>query len=431
MPLPERVLVAALQRFTLQGSLLLRLPGGAEIRCGPGGSPSGGMHLRTPKAVRRLILDPGLALGELYMDGEAEPIEGDLHALLEVLTLNQALAGDPAFGRVMEALRLPLRRLNQINPARIALRRISHHYDVDGEVYRRFLDADQQYSCAYFETGAETLEAAQEAKKRLIANKLLLDRPGLEVLDIGCGWGGMALTLARDYGARVHGITLSEAQLQVARARAAAAGLTHRVSFELLDYRAWTRPMDRVLSIGMVEHVGINHYRRYFRQIGRILREDGVALVHGIGRSGGPGITNPWIARHIFPGGYSPALSEVLPAVESSGLWMTDLEILRLHYAMTLAHWRARFAANRTAIAALHDERFCRMFEFYLSGSEFAFRNGGHMVWQMQLAHRPEAVPLTRDYLAAAAQGVPAGAPAWHFGPELDDGEEDGGRVLV
>lgn len=429
MSLSDRMLSAALRRFTVQGGLLLRLPDGSEVRCGPGGTPSGGMHLRTRSAVRRLLLDPGLALGELYMDGEAEPIEGDIHALLEVLTLNQDLVGDPAFGRVMEWLRLPLRRLTQINPARIARHRVSHHYDVDGEVYRRFLDTDQQYSCAYFPTGTETLEAAQEAKKRLIARKLLLDRPGLDVLDIGCGWGGMALTLAREHGARVHGITLSEAQLQVARKRAAAAGLADRATFELMDYRAWTRPMDRVLSIGMVEHVGINHYRGYFRQIGRILREDGVALVHGIGRSGGPGTTNAWLARHVFPGGYSPALSEVVPAVEHSGLWMTDLEILRLHYAMTIVHWRARFAANREAIAALHDERFCRMFEFYLSGSEFAFRNGGHMVWQMQLAHRPDAVPLTRDYLAA--KGVPAGAPAWHLDAHPEGGEKDGGRILV
>lgn len=429
MPLAERMLKAALQRFTVQGSLLLRMPDGSESRCGPGGTPSGGMHLRTRNAVRRLLFDPGLALGELYMDGEVEPIAGDLHALLEVLTLNQGFVGDPAFGRVMEWLRQPLRRLGQINPARIARRRVSHHYDVDGEVYSRFLDADRQYSCAYFPTGTETLEAAQAAKKRLIARKLLLDRPGLEVLDIGCGWGGMALTLARDHGARVHGITLSEAQLQVARARAAAAGLADRVTFELLDYRAWTRPMDRVLSIGMVEHVGINHYRRYFRQIARILREDGVALVHGIGRSGGPGTTNAWIKRYIFPGGYSPALSEVLPAVERSRLWMTDVEILRLHYATTLAHWRARFAANRPSIAALHDERFCRMFEFYLSGSEFAFRNGGHMVWQMQLAHRLDSVPLTRDYLLG--EGVPANAPAWQFQPDVNGGESDGGRLLV
>jgi cyclopropane-fatty-acyl-phospholipid synthase len=247
--------------------------------------------------------------------------------------------------------------------------------------------------------GRETLEQAQLAKKRHIAAKLKLDRPGLEVLDIGCGWGGMALTLARDYGAQVTGITLSREQLAIARARAEAMGLAGQVRFELMDYRVWTRPMDRIVSVGMVEHVGINHFGAYFGAIARILREDGVALVHGIGRKEGPGVTNPWINRYIFPGGYSPAVSEVIPAVEKAGLWITDIEILRLHYALTLREWSRRFAAHRDEIRARHGERFCRMFEFYLAGSESAFRQGGHMNWQVQLARTVDALPLTRGYM--------------------------------
>ena len=274
-----------------------------------------------------------------------------------------------------------------------------------------------QYSCAYFPTGGETLEEAQALKKRHIAAKLHLDRPGLEVLEIGCGWGGMALTLSREWGARVTGITLSTEQLEAARARAAAEGLADRVRFELADYRSWDRPVDRVLSVAMFEAVGIAHYRGFFAAVRHVNDPYGepVALVHSVGRSGGPGATNPWLAKYIFPGGYSPALSEVLPAVERSGLLATDLEVLRGHYARTIAHWRARFAANRDDAARLYDERFCRMFEFYLAGCELAFSRMGHMNWQLQLARRQDALPPTRDYMldaewAAAARSAAAGA---------------------
>jgi cyclopropane-fatty-acyl-phospholipid synthase len=279
---------------------------------------------------------------------------------------------------------------------------VAHHYDLNGRLYSLFLDRDRQYSCAYFPTGSETLEEAQAAKKRHIAAKLKLDRPDLSVLDIGCGWGGMALTLARDYGARVTGITLSAEQLAEARARAAAAGLADRVTFELMDYRAMQRRFDRIVSVGMFEHVGVGHYRTFFRKLRACLEPDGVALLHTIGRSDGPNSTNSWIARYIFPGGYSPALSEIMPHVERAGLVTTDIEILRLHYAETLRHWRRRFAANRDAIAALYDERFCRMFEFYLAGSELAFRHQGLVNFQIQLSREQTAVPLTRDYIARA-----------------------------
>jgi cyclopropane-fatty-acyl-phospholipid synthase len=226
------------------------------------------------------------------------------------------------------------------------------------------------------------------------------------VLEIGCGWGGLALTLARDWGARVTGITLSTEQLEWARARAEEEGLADRVHFELRDYRDWDRPVDRVLSVAMFEAVGLAHYRRFFEVVRRSLKEDGVALVHSIGRSKGPGSTNAWLAKYIFPGGYSPALSEVIPAVERSGLLVTDIEILRGHYARTLAHWRWRFAANRDAIASIHDERFCRMFEFYLAGCELAFSRGGHMNWQLQLTRRENALPATRDYMWEAERNM-------------------------
>ncbi|WP_408902153.1 class I SAM-dependent methyltransferase [Rhodovarius crocodyli] len=399
----QTLIRSVLGNFTRQGRLNLRLPDGTTVALGPpgeaGSAPVAGMHLKTANAIRRLVLDPAMAFGELYMDGEIEPLDCSIHDLLRLLTLNQAIAGDPGLGRWLDRLRRLARRSVQLNPAGRSKRNVAHHYDLNGQLYAFILDEDRQYSCAYFRTGRETLEEAQRDKKRHIAAKLRLDRPGLEVLDIGCGWGGMALTLARDHGARVTGVTLSEEQLAHARARAQAEGLQDRVRFELMDYRAWDRPVDRVVSVGMVEHVGINHFATYFGTIARHLKEDGVALVHGIGRSDGPGTTNPWMQKYIFPGGYSPALSEVVPAVEKAGLWVTDIEVLRLHYARTLAEWRARFLLHREEIKALYDERFCRMFEMYLSGSEFAFRHGGHMVWQVQLARRVDALPLTRDYM--------------------------------
>jgi cyclopropane-fatty-acyl-phospholipid synthase len=299
--------------------------------------------------------------------------------------------------------------LVQYNPVGRSRRNVAHHYDLNGRLYSLFLDRDRQYSCGYFPRGDETLEEAQAAKKRHIAAKLCLDRPGLRVLDIGCGWGGMALTLAREFGAEVTGITLSREQLTEARARAAAEGLEGRVKFELLDYRSITGTFDRIISVGMFEHVGVVHYRSFFETVARCLRSDGVALVHAIGRGDGPGSTNAWLRKYIFPGGYSPALSEVLPPIEQSRLFVTDVEILRLHYAETLRHWRRRFAANQDAIAALYDDRFCRMFEFYLAASELTFRRHGHMVWQVQLAHHHAAVPLTRDYIDAAETGRPLG----------------------
>jgi len=409
------LLHAILARLIHRGRLTVQYPSGRLRHYSGSPGPEASMVLRSRRAERRLVLNPALALGELYMDGEVEPLGCGIYELLDVLVSNVWSGGG---GHPMEAfnarLRKIRRRLDQLNPAGRAKRNVAHHYDLNGRLYALFLDRDRQYSCAYFPTGQETLEEAQAAKKRHIAAKLRLDRPDLEVLDIGCGWGGMALTLAQDWGARVTGITLSEEQLQVARQRAEEAGLSHRVRFELMDYRAWDRKVDRIVSVGMFEHVGIDHYRTFFRMVRNALKPDGVALIHAIGRSSGPASTNPWLAKYIFPGGYSPSLSEVLPAAEKSGLWVTDIEILRLHYAETLRHWRRRFAANRDAILSLYDERFCRMFEFYLAGCELAFRRTDHMNWQMQLTPAVDTLPLTRDYMfeaeraAKAKQAVPA-----------------------
>ncbi len=405
----QRTLDAILRRFVCVGQLTVRWPNGQRTTYAgpPDSGPSAGIVIADARTIRRLVLNPTLAMGEAYMDGGLVPDGCGIYDVIEVLALNvMANAKGHPIARLRSTLGVIRRRIDQYNPAYRARRNVAHHYDLNGRLYSLFLDRDRQYSCAYFPTGNETLEEAQIAKKRHIAAKLCLDRPDLTVLDIGCGWGGMALTLARDHGARVTGITLSTEQLNEARARAAAEGLTDRVSFELLDYRAMDRTFDRIVSVGMFEHVGVVHYREFFDTIGRCLKPDGVALLHAIGRSDGPGFTNPWIAKYIFPGGYCPALSEVVPRVEKSGLFATDIEILRLHYAETLRNWRRRFIANRDTIAAIYDERFCRMFEFYLCGSEIAFRREGHMVFQIQLAHQQTAVPLTREYIIETERRV-------------------------
>ena len=287
---------------------------------------------------------------------------------------------------------------------------MAHHYDLSYDLYRRFLDADMQYSCAYFPYPGASLEEAQAAKKAHLAAKLNLG-PGQKLLDIGSGWGGLGLTLAEHIpDGQVLGVTLSQEQLAVARARAEAKGENSRVRFELCDYRDVTGPFDRIVSVGMFEHVGRPHYQEFFDHIARLLAEDGVALIHSIGRRNPPGITQPWIAKYIFPGGYIPALSEVLPAIERAGLWVTDIEILRLHYAETLREWRKRFNAQRAEIAEIYDERFCRMWDSYLACSEVGFRHVGMMNFQVQLTKRVDALPLTRDYIAEAE--APCGAPS-------------------
>ncbi len=366
--------------------------------------PEVSIRLHDRALHRRLTFNPFLSLGEAYMAGTLTVEQGSLYEFMDICAANSLHVFRSPLGRALTFGQTLLRHLHQYNPVPRAQANVAHHYDLSDRLYDLFLDRDRQYSCAYFTHPHADLEQAQADKKRHLAAKLLL-RPGVRVLDIGSGWGGLALSLAEAGAAEVVGITLSEHQLAVSRERARRCGLADRVRFELCDYRKQTGTFDRIVSVGMFEHVGVGHYPEFFRVIGDLLAEDGVALLHAIGRMDGPGATNPWIRKYIFPGGYSPALSEVLPVVERQGLWVTDIEILRLHYAETLRLWRQRFTANRAQIAALYDERFCRMWEFYLVASELAFRRLGHMVFQMQLARRQDAVPLTRDYITDWERG--------------------------
>jgi cyclopropane-fatty-acyl-phospholipid synthase len=384
-----------------EGSLTAILPGGRQVHYGTD-EPNVTIRLADWRAVAELALDPDLKLGELYMDGRLTVENGSAADLLALLMHNLSLSRPTGLHRLSRLLRTATRKIAQFNPASRAKKNVAQHYDLSGELYAKFLDRDRQYSCAYFPRGDETLEEAQIAKKRHIAAKLLLDRPGLRVLDIGCGWGGLALDLARDAGANVLGVTLSEEQIAVARERSEKARLSDRCRFELVDYRALSGTYDRIVSVGMFEHVGVPHYPQFFAKVRQLLADDGVMLLHTIGRLDGPGATNPWIAKYIFPGGYVPSLSEATRAVEKSGLLVTDIEILRLHYAKTLAEWQRRFNAQRAEIARLYDERFCRMWEFYLAGAEMAFRYDNEVVFQIQMAKRQNALPLTRDYMVDA-----------------------------
>jgi cyclopropane-fatty-acyl-phospholipid synthase len=308
-------------------------------------------------------------------------------------------------GWLTRAVMAAQRRLNQWNDRTASRRNVAHHYDLSYDLYRRFLDADMQYSCAYFARPDMSLDEAQAAKRTHIAAKLRLER-GMTVLDIGCGWGGLGLDLAARHGAEVSGVTLSQEQLAVAQRRAREAGLEQQARFSLTDYRDVAGPFDRIVSVGMFEHVGAPNFHEYFRQVARLLKDDGVAVIHAIGRATPPGVTQSWIRKYIFPGGYIPALSEVLRPIEDAGLWVTDVEIQRLHYAETLRHWRERFMAQRDEIAAIYDQRFCRMWEFYLALSELAFRYNKHMVFQIQMTKRVDALPLTRDYMVDTERKV-------------------------
>jgi cyclopropane-fatty-acyl-phospholipid synthase len=401
-PLLDRT-VARLFRRALascihSGNLRVTTAGGETFTVGDGRGKPLAIRFASPAAQVGALLDPDLRVGEAYMDGGLIIEEGTLADLL-ALVFSQDRCGPTKWAKPQWLVRYLWRHLEQFNSRTRARRNTAHHYDLDGRLYSLFLDADRQYSSAYFERVDQTLDDAQLAKKRHIAAKLLLE-PGMRVLDIGSGWGGLACYLAKTAGVRVDGVTLSTEQLGWSRARAEEAGLGDRVAFRLTDYRDIERTYDRIVSVGMFEHVGVGFYDEYFRKCTALLADDGVFLLHSIGRSDGPGITNPWLANYIFPGGYIPALSEVLPAVERAGLLVTDIEILRLHYADTLKAWRERFLARRDEAKRLYDDRFCRMWEFYLAGSEMAFREGAMMVFQIQLAKRQGVVPVTRDYIA-------------------------------
>ena len=356
----------------------------------------------------RIARNPAMGFGEAYMDGRMAVEQGDIRDFLDLIGFNIRWDGDNRTRVALWRARKMFARFDAWNWERRSRRNVAHHYDLSDRLYDLFLDADRQYSCAYFTDSHADLDRAQEDKKAHIAAKLRL-APGQRVLDIGCGWGGLALYLNQVADVDVLGITLSEAQLKVARRRAVDAGVADRVRFELLDYRAMEGSFDRIVSVGMFEHVGPPHYRTFFAKCRDLLTPDGVMLLHTIGRMDGPAATDAWLAKYIFPGGYVPALSQIAPAIEQSFLWLTDLEVLRLHYARTTSLWYDRVVAARDAIVALYDERFFRMWQFYLAGAVAAFRHDGHLVFQLQLTRRRDAVPLTRSYMGEAEKALRRG----------------------
>jgi len=383
-----------------QGEFTLIDSRGRAYNFGDGAAPRVAIRLHDKATERRLLLNPRLAAGEAYMEGKLTIEEGTLYDLIDLIGRNIEAFEHHWFSDFSANLSQVFRRIQQYNPVGKAQKNVAHHYDLSDDLYDLFLDSDRQYSCAYFDGTHNDLERAQMDKKRHIAAKLLLHEPGMKVLDIGSGWGGLGLYLAQQTGADVTGVTLSTQQHKVSQRRVEDLGLSDQVRFKLQDYREESTTYDRIVSVGMFEHVGAVHYLEYFKKARDLLNDDGVFLLHSIGRMEPPGVTNPWLRKYIFPGGYTPSLSETLAAIEKAGLWVTDVEILRLHYADTLHLWYERFMAQREKALDLYDERFCRMWEFYLIGCEIAFRRMGQMVFQIQIAKRQDAVPLTRDYIA-------------------------------
>jgi cyclopropane-fatty-acyl-phospholipid synthase len=398
----ENALHGFLSRKISAGNLRVGFPSGRTERYGDGSGPALALRIADRRTLGAMLLDPGLQVAEAYMDGRLVVEAGgiyDLIALAKTNTRPEVLTPAARFQHLRRSLTwAPVLRVVGIERARA---NVAHHYDLDERLYRLFLDGDMQYSCAFFEHPELSLDQAQLAKKRLIAAKLLV-RPGARVLDIGSGWGGMALYLARVCGAEVTGITLSQEQLRVSTARAAAAGLADRVRFRLQDYREVPESFDNVVSVGMFEHVGLRQYPTFFRTVRRLLKPDGVMLLHSMAQPSPGRYNQPFIEKYIFPGGHIPALSEVFPAVEKAGLLIRDTETLSLHYAETTHAWRRRFLANRERVLELYDERFLRLWEFYLAGSESAFRHDRIHVFHLQLALDQARVPLTRDYIPAA-----------------------------
>jgi cyclopropane-fatty-acyl-phospholipid synthase len=405
----DRLLRYFLTRFIRRGTMTFTTAGGATFTCGDGTGEPVSVRFLTTDAERRVLLNPELALGEVYMEGVFVVEKGSIADALAILMDQPEIL--PRWAKLQWWLRYLVRHVSQFNPRGRSKDNVARHYDLDGRLYSLFLDADKQYSCAYFESPDATLDDAQLAKKRHLAAKLLINR-GDRILDIGSGWGGLSLYLAEVTAANVTGVTLSNEQFQVSNARAAEKNLSRSAKFLLEDYRDVTGQFDRIVSVGMFEHVGVDFYEKYFRRCAELLTEDGVMMLHSIGRSEGPDATNPWIAKYIFPGGYIPALSEVMPAIERAGLLVCDVEILRLHYAETLKAWRERFLARREEAVQLYDERFARMWEFYLACSEMSFRKQNMMNFQIQLTKRQGVVPMTRDYIfreEAKLRGVERG----------------------
>lgn len=394
----ENILHRMLEQLVQDGELQVNYPSGRVGRYGCQGDLSANVRLASDAIVRRLCVSPVMGLGEGYMNGDVDVSDQDLLGFLSLLSRNRMKGQMPRWYRTGMAVKTGLRSWLQRNDPRKSKSNVAHHYDISDDLYRLFLDEDMQYSCAYFTDPAMSLEAAQTAKKQHIGRKLMI-RPGDRVLDIGCGWGGLALTLARDFGAHVTGVTLSENQLNTAKARARAAGLQDQTDFRLLDYRKLDEGFDRVVSVGMLEHVGLPHFSEYFGTINQLLAPDGLAMVHTIGSLSPPMATSSWLDKYIFPGGYIPSLSDLSPAIEQSGLWMADVEILRGHYGRTIHHWRDRFEAELPTVRKMYDERFVRMWRFYLVACEATFEEAYQGVFQIQLSKKQYAVPVTRDYL--------------------------------
>jgi cyclopropane-fatty-acyl-phospholipid synthase len=387
-----------LKSFVRTGTLkVIDASGRTHVFAGAPG-PNVTMRLTDRSLYRKLFFNPELNAGEAYMDGRMRFEDSTLRDFLTLFSINRLSLGAHPMQKVLRRVSLALKRFQQANPVGTAQKNVAHHYDLGNDFYKLFLDEGMQYSCAYFLDDGETLEEAQKNKLRLIAAKLAL-KPGLKILDIGSGWGDLALYLATIEDVDVTGVTLSREQYALSTERARRLGLSDRVHFELRDYREVPDRFDRIVSVGMFEHVGVHHYGEFFAKINALMEDDGVMLLHSIGHMSPPGTASPWLRKYIFPGAYSPALSEVFNEVEKASLWVTDLEFLRLHYAKTLNHWCRRFEANRDKIAKMYDERFCRMWEFYLVSAEMMFRTGSQLVFHMQLARKRDAVPIVRDYV--------------------------------
>ena len=413
MTLLERFLAKAVKR----GQLTLIDASGRSNRFGNADPdmPDVTIRLADSGVARRIMRDPRLGTAECFMDGRLVIEQGDIRDLLVLVQGNGRWEDGRALPtKLMARIATGLAfRLGRRNMARQAKKNVAHHYDLSSGLYDLFLDVDRQYSCAYFTDAGNSLEQAQSDKKAHIAAKLAL-KPGMKVLDIGCGWGGMALYLHAKTGAEVLGVTLSEEQLGVARRRAQEAGVSDKVKFELIDYRDVAGRFDRIVSVGMFEHVGTPQYRTFFTKCRELLTDDGVMLLHTIGRLGRPGVTDRFTNKYIFPGGYIPALSEIVHGYEGLKLILTDIEVLRMHYALTIDHWYDRTVAAKDEIVALYDERFYRMWTFYLAGALVSFRYGGMVNFQLQFARDRHALPITRDYmlteetrLAETMPGVP------------------------
>lgn len=387
-----------LRYFIRVGSLKVIDAKGKEHLFSGRPGPSATVRLTQPSLYYKLFFNPQIYIGESYMDGSLVFEKDELGNFLRLYFLNEDSLGNHFIQRVFLSLLMAFRRLQQNNTLHRARRRVAHHYDLGNDFYKLFLDEDMQYSCAIFETQDDTLEQAQMNKKRLIAAKINL-RPGDRILDIGSGWGGMAMYLASIEDVECLGVTLSKEQYELANQRVREAGLSDRVRFELKDYRDVDGTFDRIVSVGMFEHVGVQHFNDFFSGIGRLLNRDGVALLHSIGRHSPPGFTEPWAQKYIFPGGYAPALSEVSRSIERNNLWVNDIEILRLHYAYTAREWKCRFMENYDTAKEMFDERFCRMWEFFLTGVEETFLSGPNMVFQMLISHKRDATPITRGFI--------------------------------